>query len=104
MAQAVAEKSRIKQIGNSLGVIVPAAIRKAGGFNGGDEVSVQCPRPGVITISCIEDADASKAQTWAELQKLVSQREKPGASWPQGKSFKEVLYEARDERSCRWRR
>lgn len=98
MPQAEAERGRIRQIGNSLGVIVPASMRRAGGFSNGDEVSIQCPRPGVITISCIEDTGTSKAHVWGELQDFISRHEKLDASWPQDRNFKEILYEARDEK------
>ena len=97
MAVVEAQRSRMRKIGNSMGVIVPAEVRRAGEFESGDAVSVQSPRPGVITISRVENEVEEKAQTWGELQELVSRRALPDAFWPKGKSFKEVLHEARDE-------
>ncbi len=98
MPQSDVQTSKIRKVGNSLGVIVPAAVRRAGGFADGDEVSVQSPRPGLITISCIEDAGKNKARAWGDLQEFVSRRKAAGACWPKGKTFKEILHEARDER------
>lgn len=92
------ERSQFRQIGNSLGVIVPASVRRAGGFCAGDEVLLESPRPGVITISSVENAGRGKLQNWHELQAFILRNKRKGAAWPENKSFKEVLSDARDER------
>ena len=91
-------KTQFRQIGNSLGIIVPANIRKIGGFSAGDEVSLHSPRPGVITVSSVEQINKNKIQDWNELQDFVSSHASSNAFWPKDKSFKEILNEVRDEK------
>ena len=55
MTAVLEERTQFRQIGNSLGVIVSANIRKSGGFSSGDEVTLSCPRTGVITINSVVD-------------------------------------------------
>lgn len=98
MSAILEEKTQFRQIGNSLGIIVPASIRKIGGFNSGDEVTLECPRPGVITINSVTDAKKDKLQSWNELTSFISEHKSKECAWPSDKSFKEVLNEARDER------
>ncbi len=98
MTSVVEEKARFRQIGNSLGIIVPANIRKVGGFKSGDEITLHCPRRGVITISSIENCNKNKSEQWAELQQFISVNKSSGSTWPSNKTFKEVLAKARDER------
>lgn len=92
------EKTQFRKIGNSLGIIIPASIRKAGGFCSGDEVTLECPRLGVITMSNIAYEEHNKLQAWNELQTFISTHKASENTWPQNKSFKDVLSEARDER------
>ena len=40
MTAVLEERTQFRQIGNSLGVIVSANIRKSGGFSSGDEVTL----------------------------------------------------------------
>ncbi len=98
MTSIIEEKARFRQIGNSLGVIVPANIRKVGGFKSGDVVTLRCPRRGVLTISSIENASKNKSQSWSELQQFVTANKTDSSIWPSNKTFKEVLVEARDKR------
>ena len=98
MPAVLEEKTSFRQIGNSLGVIVPASIRKSGGFSSGDEVTLSCPRPGVITINSTTDTKRDKMQSWHELQSFISAHKSSDGAWPKDKSFKEILNEARDER------
>lgn len=98
MPAVLEEKTQFRQIGNSLGVIVPANIRKSGGFSSGDEVTLSCPRPGVITINSINDTKKDKLKSWNELQVFISANKTSDEAWPKNKSFKEILNEARDER------
>ena len=90
--------TQFRKIGNSLGVIMPAGVRRAGGFNAGDEVIVECPRPGVITISSVVNAKKNKLQSWHELQAFISNNKCENSTWPENKSFKEVLSDARNEK------
>ena len=92
------EKTQFRQIGNSLGIIVPANIRKLGGFSSGDEVTISCPRPGVITINSVIDTKKNKLESWNKLQAFISENKTSDEVWPKDKSFKEILNEARDER------
>ena len=98
MPAVLEEKTQFRQIGNSLGVIVPANIRKSGGFSSGDEVTLSCPRPGVITINSINDTKKDKLKSWNELQVFISANKTSDEAWPKNKSFKEILNEAREER------
>ena len=98
MPAVLEEKTQFRQIGNSLGIIVPANIRKSGGFSSGDEVALSCPRPGVITINSINDTKIDKLESWNKLQTFISTHKTSDATWPKNKSFKEILNEARDER------
>ncbi len=98
MLKVLKERAKFRQIGNSLGVIVPASIREAGGFNSGDEVYLECPRPGVITINSVINTNKDKTQAWNELQTFISTHTIKESEWPKDKSFKEILSEARDER------
>ncbi len=98
MSAILEEKTQFRKIGNSLGIIVPASIRKFGGFNSGDEVTLECPRPGVITINSVMDAKKNKLESWNELTSYISEHKLKESAWPNGKSFKEVLNDARDER------
>ena len=97
--QAILEKKgQFRKIGNSVGVIVPASIRETAGFDESDEVVMRCPRHGVITISCVEDTSKDKLQEWCDLQSFISCNKNKNVTWPQDKSFKEILNESRDER------
>ena len=98
MPVALEEKTQFRQIGNSLGIIVPANIRKSADFSAGDEVAISTPRSGVITITSFEHKSKNKAQTWSELQDFIAEHISNDSCWPKNKTFKEVLNEARDER------
>ena len=98
MSVALEEKTHLRQIGNSLGVIIPATIRKSGSFCAGDEVSLYSPYPGVITINSIKNTNKDKIENWNKLQNFVSMHKVAKDSWPKDKTFKELLNEARDER------
>ena len=98
MTTLLEERTQFRQIGNSLGIIVPVSIRKGAGFCSGDEVTLECPRPGVITISNNVRKEKNKVQAWDELQAFISAHRVSETTWPQDKSFKDVLNEARDER------
>ena len=98
MPAVLEEKTQFRQIGNSLGVIVPTNIRKSGGFNSGDEVTLSCPRPGVITINSINDTKKDKLESWNKLQAFISTHKTSNEAWSKNKNFKEVLNEAREER------
>ena len=98
MPAVLEEKTQFRQIGNSLGVIVPANIRKSGGFSSGDEVTLSCPRPGVITINSINDAKQDKLESWNKLQAFISANKTSDEAWPKNENFKEVLNEAREGR------
>ena len=97
--EAIAEKrGQFRRIGNSIGVIVPAALREIAGFDECDEVLMQCPRRGVITISCIEGVKEDKLKEWNDLQSFISCNKNKEFKWPKDKSFKQILNESRDER------
>ena len=98
MPAVLEEKTQFRQIGNSLGVIVPANIRKSGGFSSGDEVTLSCPRLGVITINSINDTKQDKLESWNKLQAFISTHKTSNEAWSKNKSFKEILNEAREER------
>ncbi len=98
MSTALKEKTSFRKIGNSLGIIVPANIRELGDFSSGDEVYLECPRPGVITISSIIDGKKDKVKSWNELQAFIATHKINDSEWPKDKSFKDILNEARDER------
>ena len=98
MPAVLEEKTQFRQIGNSLGIIVPANIRKSGGFSSGDEVALLCPRPGVITINSINDIKKDKMESWNIFQAFISAYKSSDEAWPKNKNFKEVLNEAREGR------
>ena len=98
MPAVLEEKTQFRQIGNSLGVIVPSNIRKSGGFSSGDEVTLSCPRPGTITINSAVDTKTERLESWNKLQAFISANKTSDEAWPKEKSFKEILNEARDEK------
>ena len=90
MTAVLEERTQFRQIGNSLGVIVSANIRKSGGFSSGDEVTLSCPRPGVITINSVVDTKKDELESWNKLQEFISAHKTNDATWPKEKSFKEI--------------
>lgn len=98
MTAVLEERTQFRQIGNSLGVIVSANIRKSGGFSSGDEVTLSCPRPGVITINSVVDTKKDELESWNKLQEFISAHKTNDTTWSKEKNFKEILNEARNSR------
>ena len=98
MHMTLEKKGQFRKIGNSVGVIVPATIRETAGLDESDEVVIQCPRRGVITISCVEDKSKDRLEEWSDLQSFISCNKNKKVQWPKDKSFKQILNESRDER------
>ena len=80
-----------------MGVIIPVEVRETAGFEAGDSILLEVPRKGVITVCSIEDNNEDNKMHWHKLKERLNSEKSIHKSWPNDKSYKEVLMEDKSE-------
>lgn len=89
-------ETTLSRIGNSMGVLLPKALRKEASFDADKPLRMSSPREGVIVITAVQD-DRDRLAVLEDAQSQIERRSKKTKAWPKNMDADDLLRKGKED-------
>ena len=92
-------ETTLTRVGNSIGVLLPKALREKALLDDRAKVRLTSPRKGIVIVSSIDD-DADRLERFQEAEAFFNEISADLPPWHDGETAEDLLNKARGERNA----